>query len=303
MKVLAGVRNLMNLPSHLAAVGQAREPSIEDLLGRNPVAGELDTIRPALAGRRVLVTGAGGSIGSEICRQISGLKPDLLVLLDHDETHLHDTASTISEPCVQALVDITDRTAVFEAFNRSPPGIVPHATAHKHVPVLETYPVEAVNTNVFGTLNVVEASVSLRGTVRSDFDRQSGAANECHGCVKEPCRTGRAGELTEGRCLLCGSLRKCARQPRQCHSDVRSTDRKWRPRDGHQPPHHPVLYERRRGSPARIAVCDAFPGWRDLHVGHGTACSDYGSGTTHDSPVGLPSWSRHPYRDHGQTPW
>jgi FlaA1/EpsC-like NDP-sugar epimerase len=161
MKVLPGVRNLMNLPSHLATVRQAREPSIEDLLGRNPVAGELDTIRPALAGRRVLVTGAGGSIGSEICRQISGLKPELLVLLDHDETHLHDTASTISEPCVQALVDITDRTAVFEVFNHYRPEIVLHAAAHKHVPVLETYPVEAVNTNVFGTLNVVEASVEV----------------------------------------------------------------------------------------------------------------------------------------------
>ena len=161
MKVLPGVRNLMNLPSHLATVRQAREPSIEDLLGRNPVAGELDTIRPALAGRRVLVTGAGGSIGSEICRQISGLKPELLVLLDHDETHLHDTASTISEPCVQALVDITDRTAVLKILNHYRPEIVLHAAAHKHVPVLETYPVEAVNTNVFGTLNVVEASVEV----------------------------------------------------------------------------------------------------------------------------------------------
>ena len=161
MKVVPSVHNLMNAPTHLATVRQAREPSIEDLLGRNPVAEELDTIRPAVVGRRVLVTGAGGSIGSEICRQISGLKPDLLVLLDHDETHLHDTAATIAEPCEQALVDITDRTAVFEVFNRYRPEIVLHATAHKHVPVLETYPVEAVNTNVFGTLNIVEASVEV----------------------------------------------------------------------------------------------------------------------------------------------
>ena len=87
--------------------------------------------------------------------------PRLLVLLDHDETHLHDTASTILEPCEQALVDIRDRTAVFEVFNRYRPEIVLHAAAHKHVPVLETYPVEAVNTNVFGTLNVVEASVEV----------------------------------------------------------------------------------------------------------------------------------------------
>ena len=161
MKVLPGVRNVMSLPTHHATVRQAREPSIEDLLGRNPVAEEFDTIRSALAGRRVLVTGAGGSIGSEICRQISGLKPDLLVLLDHDETHLHDTASTISGPCEQALVDITDRTAVFEVFNRYRPEVVLHAAAHKHVPVLELYPVEAVKTNVFGTLNVVDAAVEV----------------------------------------------------------------------------------------------------------------------------------------------
>jgi FlaA1/EpsC-like NDP-sugar epimerase len=161
MKVLPSMHNLMSGPPHLETVRQAREPRIEDLLGRTPVAEELDSIRPALAGRRVLVTGAGGSIGSEICRQISGLKPDLLVLLDHDETHLHDTASTIPEPCEQALVDIRDRTAVFEVFNRYRPEIVLHAAAHKHVPVLEAYPVEAVNTNVFGTLNVVEACVEV----------------------------------------------------------------------------------------------------------------------------------------------
>ena len=161
MKVLPGMHNLMSAPTQLETVRQAREPRIEDLLGRTPVAEELDSIRPALAGRRVLVTGAGGSIGSEICRQISGLKPDLLVLLDHDETHLHDTASTILGPCEQALVDIRDRTAVFEVFNRYRPEIVLHAAAHKHVPVLEAYPVEAVNTNVFGTLNVVEACVEV----------------------------------------------------------------------------------------------------------------------------------------------
>ena len=114
MKVLPGLRNLMSLPTHLAAVRQAREPSIEDLVGRTPVASELDTIRSSIAGRRVLVTGAGGSIGSEICRQISTLDPAILVLLDHDETHLHDACATLPGTCEQALVDITDRTAVFE---------------------------------------------------------------------------------------------------------------------------------------------------------------------------------------------
>ena len=107
------------------------------------------------------MTGAGGSIGSEICRQLSTLDPEILVLLDHDETHLHDAAATMSGPCEQALVDITDRPAVVDAFTRYRPEVVLHAAAHKHVPVLEHYPIAAVNTNVFGTLNVVEASAAL----------------------------------------------------------------------------------------------------------------------------------------------
>lgn len=165
MKVLPTVHNLMSLPTHLATLRQAREPNIEDLLGRTPVASELDSIRPSIEGRRVMVTGAGGSIGSEICRQVAGLNPDLLVLLDNDETHLHDTAATLTGACHQALVDITDRSAVFEAFAEYQPEVVLHAAALKHVPVLESYPVAAVNTNVFGTLNVVEAAVAT-GTTR-----------------------------------------------------------------------------------------------------------------------------------------
>jgi len=164
MKVLPSVHNLMSLPTHLAMVRQAREPNIEDLLGRTPVATELDAIRHAIEGRRVLVTGAGGSIGSEICRQVAGLAPAALVLVDHDETHLHDTASTLPTFCDQVLVDITDRPAVFDMFDRYRPEVVLHAAAHKHVPVLEEFPLEAVNTNVFGTLNVVEAAAA--GAVR-----------------------------------------------------------------------------------------------------------------------------------------
>ena len=87
------------------------------------------------------------------------------MLLDHDETHLHDTAATLTTPCIQALVDITNRAAVFDAFHRYQPEVVFHAAAHKHVPVLEQHPIEAVGTNVFGTLNVVEAATEV-GTQR-----------------------------------------------------------------------------------------------------------------------------------------
>ena len=165
MKILPGVKEMLNEPAHIAAIRQAREPRIEDLLGRTPVPTDLESVRRSVAGHRVLITGAGGSIGSEICRQVAILEPALLVLLDHDETHLHDTAATLSMPCEQTLVDVTDRAAVFETFEHFRPEVVFHAAAHKHVPVLEQHPLEAAKSNVLGTLNVVDAAAAI-GTKR-----------------------------------------------------------------------------------------------------------------------------------------
>ncbi len=173
MKILPGVKDMINEPAHVAALRQAREPRIEDLLGRTPIPTDLGSVRRSLAGHRVLVTGAGGSIGSEICRQVASLDPTLLVLLDHDETHLHDTAATVLGSCEQALVDIVDRAAVEEVFERYRPEVVFHAAAHKHVPVLEEHPLEAAKTNVIGTLNVVDAAslVGCRRFVQISTDK------------------------------------------------------------------------------------------------------------------------------------
>jgi len=165
MKMLPGVKDMLNEPNHLAALRNAREPQIEDLLGRTPVPTDLESVRRSIEGLRVLVTGAGGSIGSEICRQVASLGPAQLVLLDHDETHLHDTAATISGPTEQALVDIFDRQAIIETFEHYRPEVVFHAAAHKHVPVLEQHPLEAAKTNVLGTLNIVDAAAAV-GTCR-----------------------------------------------------------------------------------------------------------------------------------------
>ncbi len=161
MKILPGVKDMLDEPNHLTALRQAREPQIEDLLGRTPVPTDLESVRRSIEGHRVLVTGAGGSIGSEICRQVATLGPAQLVLLDHDETHLHDTAATLSVEAVQALVDIYDREAVLETFECYRPEVVFHAAAHKHVPVLEEHPLEAAKTNVLGTLNVVDAAAAV----------------------------------------------------------------------------------------------------------------------------------------------
>lgn len=139
-----------------------RDLRIEDLLGRQQVQTDLATVRRMLRGRRVLITGAGGSIGSEIARQIQRFAPASLALLDNDETHLHDLLATLDIDDPQSvLADIRDRARMLEVFAELKPDIVFHAAAHKHVPILEEYPQEALATNVVGTANVVEVAKAL----------------------------------------------------------------------------------------------------------------------------------------------
>jgi FlaA1/EpsC-like NDP-sugar epimerase len=163
MKIVPDLTELVGSVTEPAvSVRSAREPTIEDLLGRREVVTDLAAVRNALHDRRVLVTGAGGSIGSEICRQVSRFEPDILVMLDHDETHLFEVAGAVTNQCKveQVLADITRGDAVMGAFSRWQPDVVFHAAAHKHVPILETHVVEAVATNVMGTLNVLEAAAA-----------------------------------------------------------------------------------------------------------------------------------------------
>lgn len=162
LKIVPDLQQLVgSVSAPSVSVRAARETRIEDLLGRHEVVTDLAAVRSALEGRRVLVTGAGGSIGSEICRQVSGFNPDILVMLDHDETHLHDVGQLADCKSEQVLADIAHRDAVFEVFSRWQPEVVFHAAAHKHVPILETHVVEAVRTNVLGTKNVLEAAAEL----------------------------------------------------------------------------------------------------------------------------------------------
>jgi FlaA1/EpsC-like NDP-sugar epimerase len=156
------VRVLRESSSWVHGMPRLREMSdlnIEDLLGRQQVDLDLEPVRKLLHGRRVLVTGGGGWIGAEIARQVAGFGPEQLVLLDHDETHLHDTVyelQGIAEPDV-VLADIRDADVIETVFRRFRPQIVFHAAAHKHVPVLEDYACEAIRTNILGTRNVVRA--------------------------------------------------------------------------------------------------------------------------------------------------
>lgn len=150
------IRSAASWVNGMPRLRDLRDLQIEDLLGRHAVDIDLEPVRRLLAGRRVLVTGGGGWIGSEIARQVAGFEPASLVLLDHDETHLHDAAQGVDGEAHIALCDIRDVSALEAVFRAAQPEIVFHAAAHKHVSILEEYPCEAIRTNVIGTANVVE---------------------------------------------------------------------------------------------------------------------------------------------------
>ncbi len=142
-----------------------RDLELDDLLLRPPVSTDLESVEAILAGKRVLVTGAGGSIGSEIVAQVLRFMPAKLVAMDNDETHLHDGMLGWEAPAdtslVPALVDVRDRQQLARLIAIHEPEVIFHAAAHKHVPILEDWPEEAVKTNVMGTTNLLE---TVRGT-------------------------------------------------------------------------------------------------------------------------------------------
>lgn len=153
------------LASHLDSTS-IRAVSPEDLLGRRVINTRVDLIAGYLTGKRVLVTGAGGSIGSELCRQIHSYGPAKLVMLDRDESALHQVQLSIEGRALLdrrelALCDIRDSKAVMDIFAEHRPEVVFHAAALKHLPLLEMWPVEAVKTNVRGTQNVIDAAASF----------------------------------------------------------------------------------------------------------------------------------------------
>lgn len=150
-------------------IADLRSLTIEDLVGRRPLDTNIEEIASYLSNRNVLVTGAGGSIGSELCKQIARFNPSNLYLLDRDETLLQMAEITISgngllDSDQIILADIRDREAVEKLFAKVKPDVVFHAAALKHLPALEKFPDEAWKTNVLGTLNVLTAAAKAKVT-------------------------------------------------------------------------------------------------------------------------------------------
>lgn len=161
VKTLPGLSDIQQ--GQRPTLAQMRDIRIEDLLGREPVHLDLEEVGGFLRGQRVLVTGAGGSIGSELARQIADYGPSELVMLDHAENGLYFIHNEIlsqhpAYPVHAVVCDIRDATGIESAFRRFRPGVVFHAAAHKHVPLLESSPREAILNNVVGTRHLIDAS-------------------------------------------------------------------------------------------------------------------------------------------------
>lgn len=144
-------------------VTQFKDVDVEDLLGREPVKLDVEGIADSISNKRVLVTGAGGSIGSEICRQIARFSPEEIVLLGHGENSIYsiemELRNSLPELKISTeIADIQDKNKMFQVFKNRKPHIVFHAAAHKHVPLMERNPEEAVKNNALGTKNTAEAS-------------------------------------------------------------------------------------------------------------------------------------------------
>ena len=162
--------NIKEILDGKVKISQIRDLSLEDLLSRDRVIVNDKNVSRYLEGKKILVTGAGGSIGSELCRQIASYKPDKLFLFEHCENglfnimnNLQDLAPALS--CHPIIGDIIDQQRLTEIFDKYRPDLVFHAAAHKHVPLMELNPSEAIKNNILGTQNV--ATISDRFSVEA----------------------------------------------------------------------------------------------------------------------------------------
>nr|WP_232521026.1 polysaccharide biosynthesis protein [Micromonospora phaseoli] len=172
-KILPPVRELVD---HRITVNDVRDVQIGDLLGRRQVVGDLTLDDNGLTGRRILVTGAGGSIGSELCRQIMRANPAELMMLDRDESALHGlqmslTGRALLDGPELILADLRDDEGIRRIMQERQPEIVFHAAALKHLTLLQRHPGEAIKTNVWGTLTVLDACRDVARFVNISTDK------------------------------------------------------------------------------------------------------------------------------------
>ena len=240
VKTLPGLYELITGEAGLA--GQLRPVQVEDVLGREQVEVDFEQVAGYLKGHTVLVTGAGGSIGSELCRQIARVDPARLILVDSAETALFEIERELVgerdfTPAVPKLIDVKDRKALRrEVFEQYRPTVVFHAAAYKHVPLMETHPLESVRNNVVATQRHRRARGRVRRrALRAHLHRQGRQPEDGDGAVEGALRMGRRGARPPPRrrdALRRRALRQRAQLVGQRDPDLPQADRARRPGDG-----------------------------------------------------------------------
>ena len=287
-KVLPSIQELYG---DAVSIDDIRDVTPADVLGRHEIKTDLEAIAGYLTGKRVLVTGAGGSIGSELCRQLHQFAPAELIMVDRDESALHavqlsiDGRALLDRPDT-VLLCIRDQFAVRRVMNERRPQVVFHAAALKHLPLLEQYPGEAVLTNVWGTLNLLEAAAERQGrAVRQHLHRQGGRPDQ-RPRLQQAAR--RAAHRMDGaasdRCLPQCPVRQRARQPGLGAHLVPSPDGRRRTDHGHRSRCHPVLHDGRGGGRA------GHPGRRHRPQRRGAGASTWATRCASTTSPG--SWPR-----------
>ncbi len=163
IKILPGIYEIITGD---VSFDQIRDVQIEDLLGRAPVVLDNDELEAFLSNKRICVTGGGGSIGAELCRQIARFHPEEIIILDSYENSAYDLENELKRtfPALHlsvVIASVRDKERMISVFTALKPHVVFHAAAHKHVPLMEHNPSEAIKNNVFGTINTIEAAVAV----------------------------------------------------------------------------------------------------------------------------------------------
>lgn len=202
-----------------------RKVEIEDLLGREPISLDIDRVINYVAGKTVLVTGGGGTIGSELCRQIAAHEPKRLIVFDVYENNAYDIQNELKRKypkldLVTLIGSVRDSKRLECMFNTYRPDIVYHAAAHKHVPLMEDSPNEAVKNNVFGTLKTARCADKY-GAEKFVLISTDKAVNPTNimGASKRICEMIIQAYNNRSKTeFVAGAFRKCARQQRQRYS-------------------------------------------------------------------------------------
>ena len=259
---------LQDLGSQATSIGDLKRVVIDDLLGRDPVSLEWESIRAGLVGKRVMITGGGGSIGSELCRQIARLNPVELIVVDHSEYALyridHELRSEFHDLLFHSVLgDICDPATVEKVIGEYKPDVVFHAAAYKHLPILQTQVREAFRNNVFGTMRVAEAAerhgVGTFVLISTDKAVNPG---KYHGCNQ----AGGRNVLPEYECPLTnvfyyGAVWQCIKLKWQRGTTVPGTDRQRWAGHRYSPRNIPLFHDHFRSQPVDHAGSRAWQWW------------------------------------------